>query len=158
MHLGLGAASAVIAAPSSPDGPPDALRCAQDLVAGDRPGGVGLPGLGVLAGWDDRGSPAGGDRVMALAGVEGPSAVTLAISCPGGIWSSRSGSMGASPTSLVVNSAALISNDFSSIPMWILRQTRRFVPPCLRAFHSPSPSTLIPVLSTSRCRGPSEPR
>ena len=24
--------------------------------------------------------------------------------------------------------------------MWILRQTRRFVPPCLRAFHSPSPS------------------
>jgi len=47
--------------------------------------------------------------------------------------------MGASPTSLVVNSAARISNVRSSIPMWILRQTRRFVPPCLRAFHSPSP-------------------
>jgi hypothetical protein len=31
-------------------------------------------------------------------------------------------------------------------------------PPCLRAFHSPSPSTLMPVLSTSRCKGPSEPR
>jgi hypothetical protein len=37
--------------------------------------------------------------------------------------------MGASPTSLVVNSAARISNVCSSIPMWILRQTRRFVPP-----------------------------
>jgi hypothetical protein len=46
--------------------------------------------------------------------------------------------------SLVVNSAARISSVFSSIPMWILRQTRRFVPPCLRAFHSPSPSTLMP--------------
>ena len=43
MHLGFGAASAVIAAPSSPDGPADALRCAQDLVAGDRSRGVGFP-------------------------------------------------------------------------------------------------------------------
>jgi hypothetical protein len=32
----------------------------------------------------------------------------------------------------------------SSIPRWILRQTRRLGPPFLRAFHSPSPSTLIP--------------
>ncbi len=38
--------------------------------------------------------------------------------------------------SLVVNSAARISSVFSSIPMWILRQTRRFVPPCLRAFQA----------------------
>jgi hypothetical protein len=37
-------------------------------------------------------------------------------------------------------------------------QTRRFVPPCLRAFHAPSPSTLIPVLSIERCRGPCDPR
>ncbi len=84
--------------------------------------------------------------------------MTLAISCSGGIWSSRSGSIGASPISLVVNPAARISKDFSSIPMWILRHTRRLVPPCLRAFHSPSPSTLMPVLSTKRCNGPSEPR
>ncbi len=42
--------------------------------------------------------------------------------------------------------------------MWILRQTRRFVPPCLRAFHSPSPSTLMPVLSIKRCSGPADPR
>jgi hypothetical protein len=41
------------------------------FVAGDRPGGVGLPGFGVLAGRDDRGGTAGGDGVMALAGVEG---------------------------------------------------------------------------------------
>ena len=34
MHLGLCAASAVIAAPSSPYGSTDTLRCAQDLVAG----------------------------------------------------------------------------------------------------------------------------
>ena len=29
---------------------------------------------------------------------------------------------------------------------------------CLRAFHSPSPSALIPVLSISKCSGPDEPR
>ena len=70
MHLGFCAASAVIAAPSSPDCPPDALRCAQDLVAGDSPGCVGLPGLGVLARRDDRRGTARGDGVVALAGVE----------------------------------------------------------------------------------------
>lgn len=70
MHLGLGATSAVIAAPSSPYGPPDALRCPQDVVAGDRPCGVRLPGLGVLAGRDNRGGTAGCDGVVALAGVE----------------------------------------------------------------------------------------
>ncbi|AMJ49561.1 hypothetical protein APX01_18625 [Cereibacter sphaeroides] len=68
-----------------------------------------------------------------------PSAGTVAMSWSGGIWSSSSGSIGASPTSLMVSWAARISSDFSSIPMWILRQTRRFGPPCLRAFHSPSP-------------------
>lgn len=47
-----------------------------------------------------------------------PSAVTLAISWSGGIWSGSSGSMDASPTSLVVNSAIRISI-FSSIPMCI---------------------------------------
>jgi hypothetical protein len=87
---------------------------------------------------------------MALAGVEGTIGGDAGDLLIGGIWSSSSGSMGASPTSLVVNSAARISSDFSSIPMWILRQTRRLEPPCLRAFHSPSPSTLIPVLSTKQ--------
>lgn len=61
----------MVAAPSSPDGPTDALRCPKDLVACDGTGGVGLPGLGVLAGRDDRGGPSGGDGVVTLAGVEG---------------------------------------------------------------------------------------
>ena len=61
-------------------------------------------------------------------------------------------------SALPVISTALTSNVCSSIPIWILRQTRRFGPPCLRAFHSPSPSTLIPVLSISRCSGPFAPR
>lgn len=33
---------------------------------------------------------------------------------------------------LVVNSAARISSVFSSVPIWIMRRTRRFGPPCLR--------------------------
>ncbi len=71
MHLGLYSASTVVAAPSSPDDAPDPLRSAQDLVAGDGPGGVELPILGVLTGRDDRGGPSGGDGFMAFAGVEG---------------------------------------------------------------------------------------
>ena len=47
---------------------------------------------------------------------------------------------------------------FSSMPMCILRQIRRFEPPCLRAFRSPSLSALIPVLSMSRFSGAVEPR
>jgi hypothetical protein len=59
---------------------------------------------------------------------------------------------------------ARISSVSSSIPMWILRHRRRFGPPtarqhmlaCVRGmltgipFHSPSPSALMPVLSTAR--------
>ena len=71
VHLCLDAASAVIAATSSPDCSTEAARCAQGLVAGDCTWGIGLPGLGVLAGRYDRGSATGSDSVMALAGVEG---------------------------------------------------------------------------------------
>ena len=71
VHLGLCAASAVIPAPSSTDCPADALGCPQDIVAGDRSRGVGLPRFGVLAGRDDRGRATGRDGVMAVAGVEG---------------------------------------------------------------------------------------
>lgn len=63
----------------------------------------------------------------------------------------------ASPTPLLVTLIMRISIVYSSIPMWILRQMRRFVPPCLRAFYSLSHSALIPVLSTRRCRRPLEP-
>ncbi len=40
--------------------------------------------------------------------------------------------MGASPTPLLVTSIERISIVFSSIPMWILRQMRRFGPPTAR--------------------------
>ena len=57
-----------------------------------------------------------------------------------------SGSMGASPTSLVVNSAARISSVCSSIPMWILRHTRRLAPPCLRVRRENSPPDCFLIL------------
>ena len=44
-----------------------------------------------------------------------------------------------------------------SEPHW-RRRARRVVPPCLRAFHSASPSTLMPVRSISRCSAPWDPR
>lgn len=50
MHLRFDAPSTMISAPSSPDGPADALRYVQDFVARDRPGGVWLPRFGILAG------------------------------------------------------------------------------------------------------------
>lgn len=71
MHLGFSAASAVVTAPSSPDGSTYTLRCPQDFVARDSPGGVRFPRFGVLAGRDDRGGPTGGDGVVTPAGVEG---------------------------------------------------------------------------------------
>lgn len=49
--------------------------------------------------------------------------------------------MGASPTLLVLKSTDRTSGVSSSTPVCILRQIRRFEPPCLRASHSPSPST-----------------
>jgi len=87
-----------------------------------------------------------------------PSAVTLPISSSGGIWLIKSGSTGASPILLLVASIARISSVCSSIPICIFLQRRRFDPPCLRAFHSPSPSALMPVLSIRRCSGPADPR
>lgn len=51
-------------------------------------------------------------------------------------------------------STTRISSVSSSIPRWILRQTLRFVRRCLRVCHAPSPSTLMPLLSTSRCNSP----
>ena len=71
VHLGLCTASSVIPAPSSPDGPADALRFAQDSVARDCTGGVRFPGFSVLPRRDDGGGGAGGGGVMAFAGVEG---------------------------------------------------------------------------------------
>ncbi len=64
----------------------------------------------------------------------------------------------AAPPSLLVNSMAQASRVCSSIPRWTLRPPRRFGLPCLRALHSPSPSTLIPVLLIKRGSGPCEPQ
>jgi len=158
MHLCFDAASAVIAAPSSPDRPTEAFRCAEGLVTRDGTGTVGLPRPSVLAGRCDRGCTSGGDGIVPLAGVEravGSDAADLLI-----WWDlvQKLGQHGRVTNMLVVNSVARISSVVSSFPMWILRQTLRFVPPCLRAFHSPSPSTLMPVLSINRCNGPPDPQ
>lgn len=80
------------------------------------------------------------------------------MSSSSGICSSSTGRTRASPISFPVVSTALISSEPSPIPIWSLRQIRCFEPPCLRRCHSPSPSTLIPVLSIRRCKGPFEPR
>ncbi len=91
-------------------------------------------------------------------------AVTEAIGSPSGICDSRPGNMGASPTPLPVISTARtsmfvgetphrglsLSTSPSSMARSTLRQTRRLAPPCLRACYSPSPRTLMPVLSAAR--------
>ncbi len=58
-----------------------------------------------------------------------PSTVTLPSSCSGGIWLSRSGSVGAS---IAQQAIARISSVFSSIPICILRRGRRLGPPVAR--------------------------
>jgi hypothetical protein len=83
-------------------------------------------------------------------------AVRLPRSWSGGIWLNKSGSIGTSPIPLLITSTARISYVSSSIPICILRHSPRMDPPCLRAFHAPSPSALMPVLSTNRCNGPIE--
>lgn len=118
----------------------------------------GFHGLAVLRGGRIAAPPRAAMAPGHLRVSKAPSAVTDAISCSCGIWSSGSGRNGASPTSLMMNAADWISKDYSSNPMWKLRQTLRLTPPCLRAFHSPLPSTLIPMRSTSRGCGPTEPQ
>ena len=54
------------------------------------------------------------------------------------------------PMLLLEASIERISSVPSLISICILRQRRRFDPSCLRELHSPSPSTLTPVLSTAR--------
>jgi len=51
-----------------------------------------------------------------------------------------------------VTTQATTSWVVSSTPMWILRQVRRLLQPCLRTFHSPSPYTFSPLESTTTCR------
>ena len=71
MHLRLDAASAVISAPSSPEGAAQVFRRPQGFVSGHGSGGDGLPRLRILAGRDDSVRAAVGDGVVALAGIVG---------------------------------------------------------------------------------------
>ena len=83
-----------------------------------------------------------------------PSAVTVPMGSSGGTCARNSGSIGASPTRLPVISIARTSLVSASMPRWTLRHRRGREAPCLRVVHSPSPTALMPVLSTSRCRAP----
>jgi hypothetical protein len=71
VHLRFDAATAVVAAPSSPDHPAEEFRRVKRLVARDCAKGVRFPRLGALAGRYDRSSATGSDGIVTLAGVEG---------------------------------------------------------------------------------------
>ena len=71
MHLCLGAATAVVSAPFSPDRATEVFRCAKGLASHDGARGRRLPRRGFLARWyDGVGTPVG-DGFMALARIVG---------------------------------------------------------------------------------------
>lgn len=158
MHFRLCTASAVVAAPSSPERTSEVFRRPQSLVARDGTYGGGLPRLGVLAGWNDCVSTLFGDCIMALTGVVG------AVGCDTGdhlIGMDLAQKFGQPARFTYVAAGDFDRPDLQRLfvdPEMDLAQTHRVAPPCFRAFHSPSPSTLMPVLSISRCSGPCDPR
>lgn len=79
-HLGLDAAPAVTAAPSSPDSSTEAYQPAKCIVPRNRPAAIGVPWFGIFAGRYDCRSATSGDEIMALRVSKTPSAVTLPIS------------------------------------------------------------------------------
>jgi hypothetical protein len=72
VHLGFDAASAVVAAPFSPERSTEVFRCPQGFVARNCTCGDGLPRLGILARRDDSVGSAFGYGIVALARVVGP--------------------------------------------------------------------------------------
>lgn len=158
MHLRFDAASAVVSAPTSPHGAAEIPLGIDRIVTGNRSVARRFPGLCVLTWRDHRMGISRRNRLVTFTGVIRSVCGDTADVLIWGGWFRSSGSMGASPMLLLVTSTARTSSDSSSMPMCILRQIRRLEPPCLHAFHSPSPSDLIPVLSMSRCNGPLEPR
>lgn len=72
----------------------------QGLVSGPGCRAVLFPGSAILADRDDRDGTVVDDGSMTSAGVILPSAVTVPISSPAGIWSSNSGKTGLSPSLL----------------------------------------------------------
>ena len=163
VHFRLCTALAVIAAPSSPERAikvfsiPAEPRSPQCLVARNCTCGDGLAEFPVLAGWNDGGSTpcstsfgvSFGDGIVALARVAGPVCSNAGDVVIGWdlarVWLSNSGSMGASPTSLLATSTARISSVWSPIPRWTFYQTRS------------GPSTRRGVLAQRACAHPIRP-
>ena len=132
-HSGLCAASAEIAAPSPPDGPPDAVRCLQEFVAGDTTEGVGFLRFGVPVGWYDHCGATGRNAIIALAGVEpavGGDSGDLFLRR---VLIEQHGQHERPARVMAVNSAAQITSVYSRLQMLMLRQTLHPVPACLRA-------------------------
>lgn len=155
IHLGLDTASAVIAGPLSPERPAEAYECAQVLVAALGTWTVLLPRPGVPARRDDRIGASRGDGIAAGATVIGAVGDDRRDRLALRDLRQQLGDIGASPTVLSVNSTAHNSVFASSMPRCILHSRRLRASPCLRAYHSPSPRTLMPALSTSRGSGSS---
>ena len=173
----------MIPAPVPPEARPKCFDARRLSLRARAPGRVRLPWPRIPSRRNDRRCTAGSDSVMAgprVTGTVGRDRSDLLVrrdlgkqvrQHPSPVhsnwWHSPAWT---SPTLLELTSTARISSVSSSIPRWILRRepcpplvrgpwrALRFDPPCLRVCHSPSPSTLMPVLSTSRCNGPLEPR
>jgi hypothetical protein len=143
----------VISTPASPQGPAQISLCINRIVTRNCSITPRLPGFGILARRDHRMGISRRNRLMAFASVICPVCGDTADVLDG-IWFRSSGNMGVSPMLLPVSSTARNSSVPSPIPMCVLRQIPRLEPPCLRAFRSPSPSALIPVLSKWRFSGP----
>lgn len=71
VHLRLHAASTVVSAPSSPEGPTEVFRCPQCLVSCDGADGDCFPRFGVLAELNDSVGAAVSYGIVAFAGVVG---------------------------------------------------------------------------------------
>lgn len=115
VHLGLCMASAVIAAPPSPDSSTDALRCAQGVVARDRTLGDRLPRPGILARQYDGIANTSNDGVMALMGVVGTVGSDVADLSAGRDLVQKLGQHGRVATSQLMTSTVRLSTVCFSI-------------------------------------------
>jgi len=141
----------VILAPAFSHRPTEALAGPQRLVSDDSPLRGRLPRPGIFTRRYDRIGLAVGDGVMALAGI-----VSAIFRDRSDLLIGRNLRQQFGEHNGVTN--ACTSSVSASIARWSLSQRRRLEGPCLRACHSPSLSTLIPVLSIRRCIGPGEMR
>lgn len=154
MHLFFDAATAVVSASSSPERAVEVFRRSQGLFARDGSCRYRVARFGVCSGRQDGKHPTFGTGIAALARV---------ISA-GGCDNSDvqfGGNLG-QPFGQHVRAAYISACDLDGadrqrcllIPKRILRQSRYLALPCLRPFHSPSPSIVVSVLPIRRCRGP----